>query len=172
MNVISLVDVEKSYGTRLLFRHVNLTLTSDQRLGLVGVNGTGKSTLLKLIAGELSPDKGTIDRNGKASIYYLPQQPVFDENASILENIFLGSHPLMKFVRDFESATEDGSPHYMKLLDRMDREGGWEVEQQARIILSKLGFIDVNQPVGQLSGGQRRRLALGQALLYPCDLLL
>lgn len=172
MNVISLVNVEKSYGTRLLFKDVSFTLTSNQRLGLVGVNGTGKSTLLKLIAGEFSPDKGTIERNGKASIYYLPQQPTFDEESSILQNIFLGAHPLMKLVRDFESANQEDSETYMKLLDRMDREGGWAVEQEARIILNKLGFSDVNQVVRELSGGQRRRLALGQALLYPCDLLL
>lgn len=172
MNVISLQGVEKSYGTRLLFKDVTMTLTDQSKLGLVGVNGTGKSTFLKMVAGQNEPDKGQIDRNGKASIYYLPQMPSFDEEASILENIFLGSHPLMKLVRDFERESKNQGPKYMDLLDRMDQEGGWDVEQEARIILNKLGFADVNQAVKFLSGGQRRRLALGQALLYPCDLLL
>lgn len=172
MNVISLQGVEKSYGTRLLFKDVTMTFTDQSKLGLVGVNGTGKSTFLKMVAGQNEPDKGQIDRNGKASIYYLPQMPTFDEEASILENIFLGSHPLMKLVRDFERESKKQGPKYMDLLDRMDQEGGWDVEQEARIILNKLGFADVNQAVKFLSGGQRRRLALGQALLYPCDLLL
>ena len=172
MNVISLQGVEKSYGTRLLFKDVTMTFTDQSKLGLVGVNGTGKSTFLKMVAGQNEPDKGQIDRNGKASIYYLPQMPSFDEEASILENIFLGSHPLMKLVRDFERESKNQGPKYMDLLDRMDQEGGWDVEQEARIILNKLGFADVNQAVKFLSGGQRRRLALGQALLYPCDLLL
>lgn len=172
MNVISLQGVEKSYGTRLLFKDVTMTFTDQSKLGLVGVNGTGKSTFLKMVAGQNEPDKGQIDRNGKASIYYLPQMPTFDEDASILENIFLGSHPLMKLVREFERESKNQGPKYMDLLDRMDQEGGWDVEQEARIILNKLGFADVNQAVKLLSGGQRRRLALGQALLYPCDLLL
>ena len=172
MNVISLHNVEKSYGTRMLFKDVNITFTSQSKLGLVGVNGTGKSTFLKMLAGQQEPDKGSVERNGKASIYYLPQNPTFDEDASILENIFLGTHPLMKLVRDFERESKLQGPKYMDLLDRMDREGGWDVEQEARIILNKLGFADVTLPVKQLSGGQRRRLALGQALLYPCDLLL
>ena len=172
MNVISLQGIEKSYGTRLLFKDVTMTFTDQSKLGLVGVNGTGKSTFLKMVAGQNEPDKGQIDRNGKASIYYLPQMPTFDEEASILENIFLGSHPLMKLVRDFERESKNQGPKYMDLLDRMDQEGGWDVEQEARIILNKLGFADVNQAVKFLSGGQRRRLALGQALLYPCDLLL
>lgn len=172
MNVISLQGVEKSYGTRLLFKDVTMTFTDQSKLGLVGVNGTGKSTFLKMVAGQNEPDKGQIDRNGKASIYYLPQMPSFDEEASILENIFLGSHPLMKLVRDFERESKNQGPKYMDLLARMDQEGGWDVEQEARIILNKLGFADVNQAVKFLSGGQRRRLALGQALLYPCDLLL
>ena len=77
MNVISLQGVEKSYGTRLLFKDVTMTFTDQSKLGLVGVNGTGKSTFLKMVAGQNEPDKGQIDRNGKASIYYLPQMPTF-----------------------------------------------------------------------------------------------
>jgi len=172
MNVLTLQQVEKSYGSRALFKGVNLTFTTEQRLGLIGINGTGKSTFLKLLAGEIEPDTGNIDRNGKASIYYLPQSPIFEEEASVLENVFLGSHPLLALVREFEGTTDTSTTTYMKLLTRMEEEGGWEVEQQAKVILSKLGFDDISVPVNRLSGGQRRRLALAQALLYPCDLLL
>ena len=187
MNVVSLQNLEKSYGTRLLFRDVTITFTSEQRLGLVGINGTGKSTFLKILAGQMDADKGTIERIGKAKVYYLSQTPEFDEHSTLLEAVLEGAHPQLELVRDFERASRrynEASENpgqqdfnristvYMNLLERMDGEDGWQVEQQARIILNKLGFPNGNTLVGVLSGGQKRRLALGQALLYPCDLLL
>ena len=185
MNVISLQNIEKSYGTRLLFKEVSMTFTTEQRLGLVGINGTGKSTFLKILAGQMEADKGTIERNGKASIHYLAQAPDFDAEATLLEAVLDGNHPRLQMVKAFErisreyrqmqeSGKDDAkiSRNYMNALEQMDQQDGWQVEQEARIILSKLGFPDVEQKVAMLSGGQKRRLALGQALLYPCDLLL
>ena len=87
MNVISLQNIEKSYGTRLLFKDVNITFTTDKRLGLVGINGTGKSTFLKILAAQMEPDKGSIERNGKASIHYLAQTPEFDPESTLLEAV-------------------------------------------------------------------------------------
>lgn len=185
MNVISLQNIEKSYGTRLLFKDVNITFTTEKRLGLVGINGTGKSTFLKILAGQMEADKGTIERNGKASIHYLAQTPDFDLESTLLEAVLDGDHPRLQMVKAFErisreyrqmqeSGSDDAklSRNYMNALEQMDQQDGWQVEQEARIILSKLGFPDVDQKVAMLSGGQKRRLALGQALLYPCDLLL
>ena len=185
MNVISLQNIEKSYGTRLLFKEVNITFTTEKRLGLVGINGTGKSTFLKILAGQMEADKGTIERNGKASIHYLAQTPDFDAESTLLEAVLDGDHPRLQMVKAFETISreyrqmqETGgddaklSRNYMNALEQMDQQDGWQVEQEARIILSKLGFSDVEQKVALLSGGQKRRLALGQALLYPCDLLL
>ena len=185
MNVISLQNIEKSYGTRLLFKEVSMTFTTEKRLGLVGINGTGKSTFLKILAGQMEADKGTIERNGKASIYYLAQTPDFDAEATLLEAVLDGNHPRLQMVKAFErisreyrqmqeSGKDDAkiSRNYMNALEQMDQQDGWQVEQEARIILSKLCFPDVEQKVAMLSGGQKRRLALGQALLYPCDLLL
>ena len=185
MNVISLQNIEKSYGTRLLFKEVNITFTTEKRLGLVGINGTGKSTFLKILAGQMEADKGTIERNGKASIHYLAQTPDFDAESTLLEAVLDGDHPRLQMVKAFETISreyrqmqETGgddaklSRNYMNALEQMDHRDGWQVEQEARIILSKLGFPDVEQKVALLSGGQKRRLALGQALLYPCDLLL
>lgn len=185
MNVISLQNIEKSYGTRLLFKEVSMTFTTEKRLGLVGINGTGKSTFLKILAGQMEADKGTIERNGKASIHYLAQTPDFDAEATLLEAVLDGNHPRLQMVKVFErisreyrqmqeSGKDDAkiSRNYMNALEQMDQQDGWQVEQEARIILSKLGFPDVEQKVAMLSGGQKRRLALGQALLYPCDLLL
>ena len=185
MNVISLQNIEKSYGTRLLFKEVSMTFTTEKRLGLVGINGTGKSTFLKILVGQMEADKGTIERNGKASIYYLAQTPDFDAEATLLEAVLDGNHPRLQMVKAFErisreyrqmqeSGKDDAkiSRNYMNALEQMDQQDGWQVEQEARIILSKLGFPDVEQKVAMLSGGQKRRLALGQALLYPCDLLL
>ena len=133
----------------------------------------------------MEADKGTIERNGKASIYYLAQTPDFDAEATLLEAVLDGNHPRLQMVKAFErisreyrqmqeSGKDDAkiSRNYMNALEQMDQQDGWQVEQEARIILSKLGFPDVEQKVAMLSGGQKRRLALGQALLYPCDLLL
>ncbi len=185
MNVISLQNIEKSYGTRLLFTDVSITFTDQKRLGLVGINGTGKSTFLKILTGQMESDKGTIERNGKATIHYLAQTPVFDEGNTLLEAILDGDHPRLQLVKRFDKASRDyhyiqeqgvSDGHierrYMQCLEEMDAQDGWQVEQEARIILNKLGFHDVNLSVSLLSGGQKRRLALGQALLYPCDLLL
>ena len=185
MNVISLQNIEKSYGTRLLFTDVSITFTNQKRLGLVGINGTGKSTFLKILTGQMEADKGSIERNGKASIHYLAQSPNFDEGDTLLEAILDGDHPRLQLVKRFDKASRDYhyiqeqgvsdnriERRYMQRLEEMDRQDGWQVEQEARIILSKLGFHDVNMSVSLLSGGQKRRLALGQALLYPCDLLL
>ena len=185
MNVISLQNIEKSYGTRLLFTDVSITFTNQKRLGLVGINGTGKSTFLKILTGQMEADKGSIKRNGKASIHYLAQSPNFDEGDTLLEAILDGDHPRLQLVKRFDKASRDYhyiqeqgvsddriERRYMQCLEEMDRQDGWQVEQEARIILSKLGFHDVNMSVSLLSGGQKRRLALGQALLYPCDLLL
>lgn len=185
MNVISLQNIEKSYGTRLLFKDVNITFTTEKRLGLVGINGTGKSTFLKILAGQMEADKGTIEGNGKASIHYLAQTPDFDAESTLLEAVLDGDHPRLQMVKDFERISREyrqmqesggddakSSKNYMNALERMDQQDGWQVEQEARIILSKLGFPDVEKKVALLSGGQKRRLALGQALLYPCDLLL
>lgn len=185
MNVISLQNIEKSYGTRLLFKDVNITFTTDKRLGLVGINGTGKSTFLKILVAQMEPDKGSIERNGKASIHYLAQTPEFDTESTLLEAVLDGDHPRLRMVQSFErisreyremqeSGSEDSkiSRNYMNALEQMDQQDGWQVEQEARIILTKLGFPEMDQKVAMLSGGQKRRLALGQALLYPCDLLL
>ena len=173
MNILTLQQVEKSYGTRLLFKDVNLTIESTHRIGLIGVNGTGKTTLLQVLEGVQEPDKGSIERNGKTTIHRLEQDPYIDESGTLLDNVLLGDHPKLSLVREFERALQDPeSPQYMKLLERMDEEDGWVVEQEAKMILTRLGFHDVQGLAKNLSGGQRRRLALARALVYPCDLLL
>lgn len=173
MNILTLQNIEKSYGTRLLFKNVNVTIASHHRIGLIGVNGTGKTTLLQVLEGTQEPDTGSIERNGKATIHRLEQDPYIDESSTLLDNVLLGDHPKLSLVRDFERALQDPeSSQYMKLLARMDEEDGWVVEQEAKMILTRLGFHDVHGPANSLSGGQRRRLALARALVYPCDLLL
>lgn len=173
MNILTLQNIEKSYGTRLLFKDVNVTIASQHRIGLIGVNGTGKTTLLQVLEGTQEPDKGSIERNGKATIHRLEQDPYIDESSTLLDNVLLGDHPKLSLVREFERALQEPeSPQYMKLLARMDEEDGWIVEQEAKMILTRLGFQDVYGAANSLSGGQRRRLALARALVYPCDLLL
>ncbi|MBS6148855.1 MAG: ABC-F family ATP-binding cassette domain-containing protein, partial [Veillonella sp.] len=164
MNVICLQNIEKSYGTRLLFTDVSITFTNQKRLGLVGINGTGKSTFLKILTGQMECDKGTIERNGKATIHYLAQTPSFDEGNTLLEAILDGDHPRLQMVKRFDKASRDYhyiqeqgvsderiERQYMQCLEEMDTQDGWQVEQEARIILSKLGFHDVNMLVSLLS---------------------
>ncbi len=174
MNIISLQNVEKTYGTRVLFKETSLTFTDTSKIGLIGVNGSGKSTFLKILANLVEPDKGNIERNGKATVYYMPQEPAFHENESILSNVFLSHHPLLALVKKYEKLSVTGRQDsaFMRVLEEMENAGGWQVEQQAKTILRKLGFSDIHDSVNVLSGGQKRRLALAQALLYPCDLLL
>ena len=115
----------------------------------------------------------------------MAQTPEFDPESTLLEAVLDGDHPRLRMVQSFErisreyremqeSGSEDSkiSRNYMNALEQMDQQDGWQVEQEARIILTKLGFPEMDQKVAMLSGGQKRRLALGQALLYPCDLLL
>ena len=107
MNILTLQNIEKSYGTRLLFKNVNVTIASHHRIGLIGVNGTGKTTLLQVLEGTQEPDTGSIERNGKATIHRLEQDPYIDESSTLLDNVLLGDHPKLSLVRDFERALQD-----------------------------------------------------------------
>src|ERR1700730_7538072 len=104
MNILSAVGIAKSYGEKALFDDISFTLNEKQRIGLIGVNGTGKSTLLKLLAGLESPDRGKLLHAHHFSVEYLPQTPEFEENSTVLEQVFHGDTPLMQTLRDYERA--------------------------------------------------------------------
>jgi ATP-binding cassette subfamily F protein uup len=178
MNILTLENVKKSYGTRVLFDNVTFSIDEGQKMGLIGLNGAGKSTLLKIIAGLAEWDSGSLTCNNKARIHYLPQDPEFTAGCTVLESVLDGDLPVMELLRRYEAAihladTQGGNDAQVVALSaEMDRTQAWDMEQHAKIILQKLGLTDGQQIVDELSGGQRKRLGLARALIMPCDLLI
>ncbi|MBD2778146.1 ABC-F family ATP-binding cassette domain-containing protein [Iningainema tapete] len=181
MSLITLQSVKKDFGIKEILKDASFSLDATDKVGLIGTNGSGKSTLLKMIAGLEPTDSGQILVNSGAKVIYLPQQPDVDENRTVLEQVFADSGEQMTLVREYEelSAQLVHKPEDKQLMARlssitgqMDTTGAWELETNAKIILSKLGITDYNALVGTLSGGYRKRIALATALLLEPDLLL
>lgn len=181
MILLSLSHIKKVYGEKVIFDDLSLTVDSAQKIGMIGINGTGKSSLLKIIAGLETPDQGEVITSNELAIEYLPQNPDFDENSTVLEQIFKGTSPFMKVLRAYEQVMADLEEHpedanlqnqLLDLNEQMDREGAWQLESEAKAILTKLGIVNFNQKVGELSGGQRKKIALAGALIRPCNLLI
>ena len=181
MSLITLQSVKKDFGIKEILKDASLSLDATDKVGLIGTNGSGKSTLLKMMAGLEPIDNGQILANSGATIVYLPQQPDLDENRTVLEQIFADAGEQMALVREYEEvsdklahAPEDKQlmTRLSSLMQRMDAIGAWEVETNAKIILSQLGITDFNAVIGTLSGGYRKRIALATALLSEPDLLL
>ena len=181
MSIVTLQSVKKDFGIKELLKDANFSLDTNDKVGLIGTNGSGKSTLLKMIARLESIDSGQILVNSGAKIVYLPQQPDMDENHTVLEQVFADSGEQMNLVREYEELS-DKLAHYpddsqlmsrlSSVMQRMDATGAWEVETNAKIILTKLGIADFDVKVGTLSGGYRKRIALAAALISEPDLLL
>jgi ABC transport system ATP-binding/permease protein len=185
VHILSLESVSKTYGLKPLFENVSLGLDSADRVGVVGVNGSGKTTLLRLIARELHPDSGRIVFAAAVSAGYLPQNPPFDPEQKVLEAVFAASDSRMKLLLDYERACQalgaggEGARHEQREMDRvselahqLEATGAWELETNARTILSRLGIHDTSAAMGTLSGGQRKRVALAHALIESPDLLI
>lgn len=181
MNLVGCEKVTKGFGDKNLFENVTFHIDEGEKIGLIGVNGTGKSTLLKLIAGRESPDSGCVTVNSHAVVQYLPQNPDFDETATVLEEVFRGPLPVMKSLREYETvlALLDDAPNSQVLQEQLttlsaqvDAADGWELESEAKTILTELGIEDFSAAMSTLSGGQKKRVALAIALIHPCDLLL
>lgn len=181
MHILSVEHLSKSYGEKVLFDDISFHIAEQQRIGLIGVNGTGKSTLLKILAGQETADSGSIVHANRFRVEYLPQHPVFAENSTVLEQVFYGGSPLIQLLREYEQAVSDlqTDPHderkqarMFSLQSRMDAADAWEANTQAKTILTQLGIHDFSQQVHELSGGQRKRVALARALIQPADLLI
>ena len=181
MNLLTIEEVSKSYSERILINKASLGISDGDKIGLIGVNGTGKSTFLKIIAGMEVPDNGRILKGSMVNIEYLPQEPEFDPGATVLEQIFKSDTDVMKVIREYEAIIEklQATPEnemlqksLMNLNNKMDAINGWQVQSEAKIILTKLGITDFKELIGNLSGGQRKRVALCSALITPSDLLI
>ncbi|MCU0517511.1 MAG: ABC-F family ATP-binding cassette domain-containing protein [Oscillatoria sp. Prado101] len=181
MSIFTLQSVKKDFGIKEILKDASFSLGATDKVGLIGTNGSGKSTLLKMIAGIEPVDSGQILVNSGARIVYLPQQPDLDESRTVLEQVFADSGEQMALVREYEELSDKlahapGDSQLMSrlsgVMQRMDAAGAWELETNAKIILTKLGIEDVNARIGSLSGGYRKRIALAAALLSEPDVLL
>lgn len=179
--LLTLENFTKSYGEKTLFAGVDFSIDDGERVGIVGVNGTGKSTFLKAVAGLTPVDDGTrIERRG-LRMEMLAQDKVFAPENTVLMEVFRGTSPLMQALRAYELALKavDERPDDAKVQaelarcsEAIDAAGGWQLESEAKTVLTKLGITDFAAPVGTLSGGEQKRLALATALVQPSDLLL
>jgi ABC transport system ATP-binding/permease protein len=181
MKMLTVDHVSKSYAEKTLFQNISFTIKEQERIGIIGVNGTGKSTLLKIVAGVELADTGQITHSKDYTIGYLPQQPDFQENITVLEQVFHCDTPLIRLLREYEMVLaqleknpldEKVQTRLYECQQRMDAMNAWEASSNAKAILSKLGIEDMTKRVGELSGGQKRRVALAQALIETPDLLI
>ena len=181
MNILSAQGLNKAFGLKQLFENVTFGVEERERIGVIGANGSGKSTLLRILAGQEPPDAGTLAMRQELRIEYLPQNPLFNENHTVLQHIFASSNAVATLVRDYESVSrqlaanpgeEAVARRFSALSHQMDAAGAWEYESRAKAILGKLGIEDFDAPVRELSGGQRKRVALAHGLLAESDLLL
>ncbi|MDP4164024.1 MAG: ABC-F family ATP-binding cassette domain-containing protein [Bacillota bacterium] len=181
MKMLTAENITKTYGEKQLFRGISFTIGEKERVGLIGVNGTGKSSLLKIVAGIDQSDEGSIIAGKDYSISYLDQQPEFEAERTVLEQVFHGDAPILKLMREYEQALLKLSAHpedtklqetlfeYQKQMDALN---AWDASTNAKTILMKLGIVDVGKKVGELSGGQKKRVSLAQVLIESPDLLI
>ncbi|ANC75700.1 multidrug ABC transporter ATP-binding protein [Fictibacillus phosphorivorans] len=181
MSILLVENLYKTYGEKTLFDDITFSISDKQRIGLIGPNGTGKSSLLKAIAGLEPAERGTLSHANTFQIEYVAQEPELDEELSVLDQIYFGNSLIMKTMREYEQALLDleSDPSDEKKLKRlmnsqqkMDENEAWEANTIAKTVLTKLGLRDFSRQVKQLSGGQKKRVAIAKALIQPADLLI
>ena len=163
MNIISVTDITKTYTERKLFEKASFYLQEREKVGVIGINGTGKSTLLKIAAGIEEPDEGQVIRANHIVVRYLPQNPVFDPELSVIDTV------LAQSSQNFVGGTSEQNQNAGNHAEHVEH---WNLESDAKAMMTKLGITNFEQKAGELSGGQRKRLALVAALLVPCDVLI
>ncbi|MBP7254352.1 MAG: ABC-F family ATP-binding cassette domain-containing protein [Negativicutes bacterium] len=178
--ILTVENLSKSYGEKILFENINFTIDNGDKIGLVGVNGTGKSTFIKTIAGLVTPDYGSMIKARGLQIECLLQDAELEPDNTVLMEVFKGNQPIMKVLAQYEQAlkiseTENNKllqDEVLKLSQEIDRLDGWKIESDAKIVLTKLGITDFSQKIKNLSGGQKKRVALAASLINIYDLLI
>jgi ATP-binding cassette subfamily F protein uup len=173
VNYLSVENISKSYGERILFKNISFGINSGQKIGFVAKNGTGKTSLLNILSGEDTPDDGNVVYRKNLRVAFLSQNPILNPSLSIEESIFSSDNPILKIIEAYEHALEnpEDSETYQTAFDNMEAHQAWDFETRYKQILFKLKLEDLSQKVSSLSGGQRKRLALANALLTQPDLL-
>jgi len=174
MNLLSVEGVSKIFRDQPVFENISFGINQGQKIALIAKNGTGKTTLLKLIAGEDSPDRGAINRRNGLRVAYLAQEPLLNGELTIEECILQSDNPTLKYIADYEKslANPEDTEAYQAAFEAMDRNQGWDFETQYKQILFKLKLDQLDAKVKNLSGGQSKRIALCIALLEKPDLLI
>lgn len=174
-------NLTSTYGEKTLFRDVSLLINENDRIGLIGTNGSGKTSLLNVLAGLTGAEAGTITKPNDYTIGYLKQTPELAEDKQILDAVLAGDQPMFETIRRYERALAAYSAHpqapqaadrFTKLQGQMDSQDLWEADSQIKTILTKLMINDWDQTIGQLSGGQKKRVGLAQILIQHPDLLI
>ncbi|MBE6008152.1 MAG: ABC-F family ATP-binding cassette domain-containing protein [Lachnospiraceae bacterium] len=176
MNILTAENLTKAYTDKPLFKNVSFIIDETDKIGIIGVNGTGKSTLLKMLAGLEVPDSGEIKLIGNLKVSYLPQSPEFDAGKSVINQVFNSDDPLLTIIKEYEeltSRTENIDTDRLSFLaEKIERANAWGIETDAKTILTKLGINNFDADVSTLSGGQRKRVAMAGALISKPDLLI
>jgi ATP-binding cassette subfamily F protein uup len=183
VTLLRAANVQLSFGSRTVFQGLTLTIEEGERVGLIGVNGSGKSSLMKILAGASRADAGELQLRRGARVTYLPQEPEFPEGATVASELAVSQGPLREALtahaelsRKLESTPAEAHEKLLEqlsvLADKIEHLGGWDTEHHAKMLLDRLGVKDWDRPVTQLSGGLRKRVALARALLTRPELLL
>ncbi|WP_299439671.1 ABC-F family ATP-binding cassette domain-containing protein [uncultured Aquimarina sp.] len=173
MNYVSVENIAKSFGERVLFKNISFGINEGQKVGFVAKNGTGKTSLLNIIAGDEEPDDGQVVYRKNLKVAFLPQEPNLDPSLTIEQTIFAADNEILRVIKTYEKALEnpDDAEAYQKAFEQMDALSAWDFETQYKQILFKLKLENLDQKVSQLSGGQKKRLALANILLSKPELL-
>ena len=181
MEILAIENLTKTYGEKTLFNQISFSIQNRDRIGIVGVNGTGKSTLLKVIAGIEDRDQGQLNHARDFKIAYLSQEPDLNQTRTVLAEIFTGDSEVMTVLREYEQALfdlgknptdEDAQTKFVNMQTKMDQQDAWDAATTAKTILTKLGIDQFDQKISTLSGGQQKRVALAKALVQPANLLI
>lgn len=173
MNYLQAENISKSFGDLLLFESLSLSVNEGQKIALIAKNGTGKSTLLSILALHETCDTGAVNHKRDLSIAYLPQNPVLNEDLQIIDQVLYASPGIAQAIQSYEKAVEmQDSARLETAMAEMDRLNAWDYENRIKEVLSRLKIINFHQIVRELSGGQRKRVALAQVLLLQPDLLI
>ena len=170
---LQIENLTKSFGDRLLFGDVTFGVFEGDKIGLIAKNGSGKTTLLRIIAGEEDYDSGAVVCRNDLKVAFLHQMPEFDLNLMVIDVCLSGNDAITETIKEYEDSLATGDAVLMaNAISRMDAVGGWDYEDRMKQVLTQLNITDFNQPVRELSGGQRKRLALAKAIISNPDFLI